>query len=131
MTLGVALQPFTLQAKGSVAGGDLVWTDGVHPTVTVPRLDLKAEDVTWPSRGPARVRVVTEIASGRVSASGTVDAGTRRAELAVKATRMDLAALQPWLPIVGQVRGGADADVTVALALEPFALQLKGSLGAG
>ena len=131
VTLGVALQPFTLQAKGSVAGGDLVWTDGVHPTVTVPRLDLKAEDVTWPSRGPARVRVVTEIAGGRVSASGTVDAGTRRAELAVKAMRMDLAALQPWLPIVGQVRGAADGDVRVALTLEPFSLEAKGSLGAG
>ena len=42
----------------------------------------------------------------------------------------DLATLQPWLPIVGQLRGSADADVTTTVALEPFAVTLRGTLGA-
>src|SRR5204863_129097 len=113
VTLALGLSPLSVEAKGTVAGANLAWTDGVRPTVNLASLDLRAEDhVTWPSRG-------------------TVDAGTRKAELAIKAGSVDLAALQPWLPIVGQVRGAADADVTVAVGIEPFTLALKGSLGAG
>jgi len=52
------------------------------------------------------------VAGGRLTARGTADAGTRRGELAIKATGVDLATVQPWLPIVGQLRGSADADVT-------------------
>lgn len=130
VTVGLALQPFSIEAKGTVTGTSLVWTDGVHPTVAVASLDVRADDVTWPSRGPAKVRVVTAVAGGRVHARGTVDAGARRAELAIKATGVDLAAAQPWLPIVGQVRGTAEADVTVSVGMEPFTVALKGGLGA-
>jgi hypothetical protein len=38
--------------------------------------------------------------------------------------------LQPWLPIVGRIRGAADADVAVAGTLEPLELRVRGSLGA-
>ena len=131
VTVGLALQPLSVEAKGTVTGTSLVWTDGVRPAVNVASLDVRAEDVTWPSRGPARVQIATDVAGGRLTARGTVDAGVRRGELAIKATGVDLATLQPWLPIVGQVRGSADADVTVALGLEPFSLALKGGLGAG
>jgi len=131
LTVGLALQPLDIEAKGTVTGSSLVWTDGVHPAVDVTGLDVRAEDVTWPSRGPAKVRVVATVAGGRVRARGTVDAGTRRAELAIKATGLSLATAQPWLPIVGQVRGAADADITVEIGMDPFTLALKGGLGAG
>ena len=129
VTLALGLAPLSVEAKGSVAGGNLVWTDGVRPQVHVARLDVSAEDVTWPSRGPARVRMTSTVAGGQLTARGTVDAGARRATLAVKASAVDLTTAQPWLPIVGQVHGAADADVTVTVGLEPFSLELKGALG--
>ncbi|HET7343919.1 MAG TPA: DUF748 domain-containing protein, partial [Methylomirabilota bacterium] len=131
LSVVVALNPLSLDARGHVSGSRLAWSDGVRPTVDVARLDVQADDVTWPSRGPAHVWLLSEIGGGRLRARGTVDAGTRRAELAVKVTGFDLAAAQPWLPIIGQVRGAADADVSVAVALQPFSLELHGALGAG
>jgi Domain of Unknown Function (DUF748) len=131
VTLALALAPLSIEAKGTVAGGNLAWTDGVHPQVSVARLDVSAEDFTWPSRGPARVRVSGTVAGGQVSARGTVDAGARNATLTVKASAVDLATIQPWLPIVGQIRGAADGDVVVTVGLDPFRLELKGALGAG
>jgi uncharacterized protein DUF748 len=131
VTLALALQPLRVEANGHVSATSLAWSDGVRPTVNVSRLDLRAQDVTWPSRGLARVQLATEVAGGRINARGTVDAGARRAELAIKASGVDLAAAQPWLPIVGQVRGAADADVTVAVGLQPFSLEAHGAVGAG
>jgi hypothetical protein len=132
VTLALGLSPLSVEARGTVTGANVAWTDGVRAAINVATLDLRADDnVTWPSRGPARVRLAADVPGGRLTARGTLDAGTRKAELAIKASHVDLAALQPFLPIVGQVRGAADADVTVAVGLEPFTLALKGSLGAG
>jgi uncharacterized protein involved in outer membrane biogenesis len=98
--------------------------------VEVARLAVRARDVSWPARGTAPVRLTAAVAGGEVTARGTVDAGQRRGELAVTLRGADLAALQPWLPITGRVRGAADADLTVVAALDPFALRVRGTAGA-
>ena len=98
--------------------------------VEVSRVVLGAGDVTWPSRGDARVRLSAAVAGGAVTARGTVDAGRRRADLAISVQQANLTVLQPWLPIVGRIRGAADADVAVAGTLEPLELTVRGSLGA-
>jgi len=95
----------------------------------VTRLAFTGDNVTWPARGVARIRLTAEVAGGQVTARGTVDGGQQRNEIAVTLRGADLAALQPWLPIVGRVRGAADADVTASVALAPFELSLRGSLG--
>ena len=77
----------------------------------------------------ARVRLTADAAGGQVTARGTVDGAQQRNEIAVTLRGADLAALQPWLPIVGHVRGAADADVTASVELAPFTLSLRGSLG--
>src|SRR5262249_45764289 len=129
VTLALGLQPLSVAASGHVGGSDLAWHDGTRPEVNVARLSLRADDFTWPSKGPAKVRVRATVAGGRITANGTADAGTRRADLAIKATSIDLGTLQPWLPIVGQVRGVATADLTVAGGLEPLNVEVRGTLG--
>ncbi|HEU5197237.1 MAG TPA: DUF748 domain-containing protein, partial [Methylomirabilota bacterium] len=129
VTLTLGLQPLSVEARGTVNGARLSWTDGVHPTVNLATLDVKAEDdVTWPSKGPARVRVVSDVAGGRVAAHGTVNLGPRHTNLTVNARRVDLAAAQPWLPAGTVLRGTADADVTLALGLEPLSVEAKGAV---
>ena len=98
--------------------------------VEVTRLAFSAEDLSWPSRTMARVQLAAGVAGGDVTARGTVDAGRKRAQLALKLRGVDLTTAQPWLPIVGRVRGAADADVTATFAMEPFELAVRGSIGA-
>jgi uncharacterized protein involved in outer membrane biogenesis len=111
-------------------GRALVADAGTGGRVEVSRLVLRARDVAWPSRGDAPVRLSATVGGGAVTARGTVDAGQRRASLAVQVRQADLTVLQPWLPIVGRLQGAADADVTVAGTLDPLTLTLSGSLGA-
>ena len=42
--------------------------------------------------------MTSTVAGGQLTARGTVDAGARRATLAVKASAVDLTTAQPWLP---------------------------------
>ena len=131
VTLAVVQEPFSVEVRGTIASPEITWTDGVRPAVTLTRIDVAGENVTWPARGPAPVRLEAHVAGGRVRASGTVNPTTRRAELAVQTTGLDLAAAQPWLPIVGRVRGAADVDVKVALGLQPLSVEARGSVGVG
>jgi uncharacterized protein involved in outer membrane biogenesis len=87
------------------------------------------QDITWPARGTSRVRLAAAVAGGRVTARGTVDGPQKSGEIAVTLRNADLAVLQSWLPIVGRVRGAADADVTATVGVEPFSLALRGSVG--
>jgi uncharacterized protein involved in outer membrane biogenesis len=95
----------------------------------VTRIAFAGEDVTWPARGMARVRLTGDVAGGQLTARGTVDGAQQRNEIDVTLRGADLAALQPWLPIVGRVRGAADADVKASVELSPFTLSARGSLG--
>jgi hypothetical protein len=97
--------------------------------IQVTRIAFTGEDISWPARGVARVRLTADAAGGQITARGTVDGAQKRNEIAVTVRGADLAALQPWLPIVGRVRGAADVDVTASVALAPFELSVRGSLG--
>jgi uncharacterized protein involved in outer membrane biogenesis len=96
----------------------------------ITRIAVTAGDVAWPLRGTSPVEMSATVGSGEVTVRGTVDGVQRRLEAALNVRAADLAMLQPWLPINGLVRGAADVDVTTAVALEPFALTLRGSLAA-
>src|SRR4030095_6963712 len=96
----------------------------------VTRIGLTAGDLAWPLRGSMPVELSAAVAGGDVTVRGTVDGAQRRMEAALRVRSADLATLQPWLPIVGPLRGSADADVTTTVAFEPFAVTLRGTLGA-
>jgi Domain of Unknown Function (DUF748) len=114
-----------------IADGRAVVTDAASGgRVEVTRLAFTAEDLTWPSRTTTRIQLTAGVAGGDVTAQGTVDASRKRAQLALKLHGVDLATAQPWLPITGRVRGAADADVTATVAMEPFELAVRGSVGA-
>jgi Domain of Unknown Function (DUF748) len=99
-------------------------------TARLARGVLTGTDMSWPPRGIARIQLSTEVAGGRLTARGTVDGARRGAEMAVTVRGADLATLQPWLPIVGGVRGTAEADLTITLALQtPLELTARGTLG--
>ena len=118
-------------ARLQIDDGRASVTDAVTgATARLARISFTASDLSWPARGTARVQLSTELAGGRLTARGTVDGAQRSAELAVSVRGADLATLQPWVPIVGAVRGTAEADVTTTLALQaPFELTARGTLG--
>ena len=99
-------------------------------TVQVTAIRFTGQDVAWPARGTSPVNLSAAVAGGRLTARGTVDGGQRSGEIAVTLRGGDLAVLQPWLPIVGRVRGAADADVTATVGLEPLSLVVRGAVGA-
>jgi hypothetical protein len=114
-----------------VEDGRAAFTDtasGGHVELT--RLALTGRDVSWPARGPSRLELTATVADGQVAAQGTIDATRRTGEVRITARGTDLAALQPWLPITGRLRGAAEADVTVLVGLEPFSLALQGTAAA-
>jgi uncharacterized protein involved in outer membrane biogenesis len=97
--------------------------------VEILRVALTAGDVAWPLRGTSPVQLSAAVGSGEVNVRGTVDGAAKRIETALRVRAVDLAMLQPWLPIIGQVRGLADVDVTAAGTFEPLAVTLRGSAG--
>jgi hypothetical protein len=104
-------------ARLQVDDGRAVVSDAASGTRLEPRrIAVTAEDLTWPARGPARVRASASLGGTEVSTEGSVDTGGRSAELALRVRGVDLALLQPWLPIAGRVRGAADADLRVVAA---------------
>jgi Domain of Unknown Function (DUF748) len=114
----------------SIVNGRASLTDAATGgRLEVTRLAFTAEDLTWPARTSTRIQLAAGVAGGDVSVRGTVDGARKRGELAVKARAVDVATAQPWLPIVGRMSGAADADVTGTIALEPFELAVRGSVG--
>ena len=102
---------------------------GSGGSTEITGIGVTGEDVSWPARGTSSVRLAAAVGGGRLTARGTVDGAQKRGEIAVTLRGADLAALQSWLPIVGRVRGAAEADVTVTLGLEPFSLAVQGTAG--
>jgi hypothetical protein len=101
-------------------------------TAQLSRIAFIGADLSWPLRGTSRVQLGMDVAGGRLTAQGPVDGAGGSAELAVSVRGADLAALQPWLPIVAAVRGTVEADVTTTVALQaPFGLTARGTLGIG
>ena len=101
-------------AQLRVEDGRALVTDAASGArVDARRIAVSAETIAWPAGGPARVRASAAIDGMEVSAQGTVEAARRAADVALRVRGADLAALQPWLPIAGRVRGTAEADVRV------------------
>ena len=106
-------------ARLRVEDGRALLTDAASGArVDARRIALTAEELGWPGGGAARVQASAAIGDTQVSAQGTVDAARRSADVALRVHGADLATLQPWLPITGRVRGGADADVRIVAAQE-------------
>jgi uncharacterized protein involved in outer membrane biogenesis len=103
---------------------------GTGGRATLTRIAFAGTDLAWPARGVSRVRLSADVAAGQLTARGTLDGAQRRGEVALTLRGADLAALQPWLPIAGQVRGAVDADLTGTVELEPYPLSKRGSVGA-
>src|SRR5262249_16227491 len=97
--------------------------------VEVTRVVLSAGDLAWPLRGTSPVELSATVGSGEGNVRGTINAADRSMETALRVRSADLGMLQPWLPIVGQVRGAAEADVKAAGPFEPLALTVRGSAG--
>ncbi len=86
--------------------GRAVVTDAASGTrVEVTRLTTRARDLAWPGREPVPIELAAVVAGADVSAHGTIDVAQRQADLNVGLRGVDLATLQPWLPIAGRVRG--------------------------
>ena len=118
-------------ARLRIEDGRATLTDAANGgRAEITGIALTAGSVAWPLRGTSPVEVSATVGSGEVTLRGSVDGVQRWVEAALRVRAADLAMLQPWLPIVGLVRGAADADVTAGVGLEPFALTLRGSLGA-
>jgi uncharacterized protein involved in outer membrane biogenesis len=118
-------------ARVGIDGGRATVADAASGgSAQVTDIRFTGRDVTWPARGTSRVRLTAAVAGGRVTARGTVDGAQKSGEIAVTLRGADLASLQPWLPIVGRVRGAADADLTAIVGLEPFSLAVRGAVGA-
>jgi uncharacterized protein involved in outer membrane biogenesis len=114
-----------------IEGGHLSLTDAATGgSAQMTSIAFTGSDLTWPARGTSQIRLAGALAGGQATARGTVDGAQRRGEVALTLRGVDLATLQPWLPISGHIRGAADADVTVMLGLEPFTLALRGAVGA-
>jgi uncharacterized protein involved in outer membrane biogenesis len=118
-------------AQFQVDDGRAAITDaGTGGSATVTRIAFAGTDLAWPARGVSRVRLSAEVAAGQLTARGTLDGAQRRGDVALTLRGAELAALQPWLPIAGQVRGAVDADLAGTVELEPFTLSMRGSVGA-
>ena len=121
--------------------GDLRWTPGAlsigrlqladAPTVEdssvspparleFRRLSLTAEDLTWPARGPMRVRGDAALADGgRSTLAGTFHPGTLAARIRATFADVDVAHAAPYLPPTAAVRPRAGRlGATVDLAYD-------------
>ena len=124
-------EPDIVISRLRIEGGRATIADAaVGGRLQATAIRFTGHDVAWPARGTSPVRLAAAVAGGRLTARGTVDGAQRSGEIAVTLRGGDLAVLQPWLPIVGRLRGAADADVTVSVGLEPVSLGLRGAVTA-
>jgi uncharacterized protein involved in outer membrane biogenesis len=111
-------------------GGATVLDAAVSPAarLEVARVRLTARDFTWPARAPVPVRLDAPTpGAGTLSAQGTVDLAARTLELRLTPSGVDLAPMQPYLPLRGRVAGRASGDLQMKAALEPLAISARGT----
>src|SRR5688572_22048194 len=95
--------------------------------VSLAGTNLSVRDASWPSRGPATVRLSTPLpGGGDLLAEGTVKLDPQEGQLRVNVRGADVAQAQPYLPIAARVKGTAGADVTVEGTLTPLRLSVRG-----
>jgi hypothetical protein len=90
---------------------------------------LEAQNLAWPARGPAEIRLRTQTASGgSVDARGQLRLDTLAADMQIAASQLDLATMQAFLPSRGTLEGKMDGDVRVRGTLSPLAVAATGRL---
>jgi hypothetical protein len=65
--------------------------------------------------------------AGTLSAQGTIDLAARTLEMQLTPSGVDLAPMQPYLPLRGRVAGRASGDLQMKAALEPLAISARGT----
>jgi hypothetical protein len=111
-------------------GGTTAVDEAVSPTarIEVSGVRLVARDFAWPARAPVPVQIEAPTpGSGRLTARGSLDLNARSLELQVTPSGVDLAPMQPYLPVRGRVAGKASGDLQLRATLEPFHLTAHGT----
>jgi uncharacterized protein involved in outer membrane biogenesis len=102
----------------------------VSPTarVEVAGVRLVARDFTWPARAPIPVRLEAPTpGAGSVTARGSLDLTARSLEMQLTPAGVDLAPMQPYLPLRGRVAGKASGDLQFRATLDPFTITARGT----
>ena len=111
-------------------GGATAVDEAVSPTarIEVGGVRLVARDFAWPARAPVPVQMEAPTpGSGRLTARGSLDLTARSLELQVTPSGVDLAPMQPYLPVRGRVAGRASGNLQIKATLEPFHLTARGT----
>ncbi len=96
--------------------------------IEVAGVRLGAQDFAWPARGPIPVQVdMPTPGAGRLTARGQRDLAARTLDLEVAPRGVDMAPLQPYLPVRGRIAGKATGDFQVEAALEPLTITARGA----
>ena len=122
----------------SLAVHEVLFEDGaasivdaaVSPTarVEVAGVRLSARDFTWPARAPIPVRLETPTpGAGSVTARGSLDLTGQSLDLEIHPAGVDLAPMQPYLPVRGQAAGKASGDLKLHATLEPLTITARGT----
>ena len=102
----------------------------VSPTarVEIAGVRLTARDFSWPARAPIPVRLETPTpGAGTVTAHGSLDLTGRSLDLELHPAGVDLAPMQPYLPVRGQAAGKASGDLKLHATLDPLAITARGT----
>jgi hypothetical protein len=111
-------------------GGATAVDEAVSPAarIEVAGVRLVARDFAWPAAAPVPVQMEAPTpGAGRLTARGAVDLKARSLELQVTPSGVDLAPMQPYLPVRGRVAGKASGDLQIKATLEPFHLTARGT----
>jgi uncharacterized protein involved in outer membrane biogenesis len=111
-------------------GAATVVDAAVSPTarIEVAGVRLSARDFAWPPGAPVPVQMEAPTpGAGRLTARGAIDLTAHRLDLQVTPSGVDLAPMQPYLPVRGRVAGKASGDLQVRATLQPFGLTARGT----
>jgi hypothetical protein len=129
---GGTLTPEVSIASVRVDGGTVVLVDKMAtppPRVEISNIGLGLTDVTWPARGATSIDLAAALpGGGLVSFAGRAESDQRRTRGKLTLKNVDLAAVQPYLPIRGRVSGRADAELDVRGRLDPLRIRARGDV---
>ena len=112
-------------------GGVVIVDSAVSPAarIQLQGASLEAQNLAWPARGPAEIRLRTQTASGgSVDARGQLRFDTQAVDVQAAVKQLDLSTMQAFLPSRGTLEGKMDGDVRVRATLSPLAVAATGRL---
>ncbi len=96
--------------------------------VEIAGVRLTARDFSWPARAPIPVHLETPTpGAGTVTARGSLDLIGKSLDLDLHPAGVDLAPMQPYLPVRGQAAGKASGDLKLHATLDPLAITARGT----